>query len=94
MAIKLCYGKLKYPIFEKPKRGVEDMDPTGGWFNGQVPRPSNVKRIRLQCPLCGRRIWSSVNQDDGEIYHSLPPHKPKGWWKKKVKKQERYSKIR
>lgn len=91
MIEKLCYGRLKYPISKEPKRGVEDMDPTGGWWNGMVSRPSNVKRIRLQCPVCGRRIWSSVDQGDGEIYHTLPPHKPKGWWKKE--KPRRKEKI-
>ena len=45
-------------------------------------RPKNVKRLRLRCPRCGRRVKSSVwCDDDGDVYHNIPPHKPKGWWK-------------
>ena len=91
---ELCNGKLEYSIYEKPKRVNEDVDYTG-FFNCLGIRPSKVKRIRLQCPVCGRRVWSSVDQNDGEIYHSLPPHKPKGWWKKKKdRRKEKSRKIR
>jgi hypothetical protein len=80
----LCTGNLGSAIVTKPKRGVENII-RWGFIMGV--RPANVKRIRLQCPKCGRRVWSSVMQDDGEIYHSLPPHKPKGWWKKHKRKK-------
>ena len=50
-----------------------------------------VPRIRIICPLCKRRIKSSLGfTHDGEIYHHLPPHKPKGWWKKKKKHHLRF----
>lgn len=47
-------------------------------------RPHGVKRIRVKCPVCGRRMWSSVSQchDGCCITHSIPPHKVKMWWKK------------
>ena len=53
-----------------------------------------VKRIRMKCLLCGRKVLSSVQVDhDGyEIYHFIPPHKTKGWWKK-IKKKYRKEKI-
>ena len=72
---------------EKPKRGVENII---WWGFIMGVRPAKVKRMRITCPLCGRRVMSSVAQDDGEIYHHIPPHKPKGWWKKKkdVKKHK------
>lgn len=52
-------------------------------------RPDGIKRKRLTCPKCGRRVYSSVAIDhDGDyIFHSLPPHKPKHWWKGKTHKQ-------
>ncbi len=52
------------------------------------PRPKWRKRIRMRCPLCGRRVWSSVEiyHDGDYLIHTLPPHKPKGWWKRRTKK--------
>lgn len=49
-----------------------------------------VKRIRMTCALCGRRVLSSVrvDHDGGAVIHSIPPHKPKGWWKKKGSRRE------
>lgn len=54
-------------------------------------RPTDVTRIRMKCPVCGRRMLSSVRtcHDGCCIIHVLPPHKPKGWWKKKIKKHKR-----
>lgn len=53
-----------------------------GWYNRHAL--SNIKRIRMKCPDCGRRIMSSItNCHDGCCFwHVLPPHKPKDWWKK------------
>lgn len=47
-------------------------------------RPTGIKRLRVVCPRCGRRLLSSVAVcDDGcGVLHSIPPHKPRGWWKK------------
>jgi len=47
-------------------------------------RPTNVKRLRLKCPKCKRRVMSSVRvcHDGCCVIHDLPAHKPKGWWKK------------
>ena len=52
------------------------------------PRPKWRKRIRMRCPECGRKLRSSVrvNHDGDFLIHSLPPHKPKGWWKRRTKK--------
>lgn len=60
-------------------------------------RPTGIKRIKVQCPECGRRLMSSVSccHDGCCVYHRLPRHKRKGWWKpihrqgKKVKKARR-----
>ena len=43
------------------------------------------KRKRLTCPVCNRRMIASVYVcDDGCcFFQRIPPHKPKGWWKKK-----------
>ena len=55
-------------------------------------RPSvKVKRVRIKCELCGRRVWSSVqvDHDGGIVFHTIPSHKPKGWWKIKKTKHRR-----
>jgi hypothetical protein len=43
-----------------------------------------IKSIRMKCEKCGRRIMSSAHViDDGDyIVHSIPPHKPRFWWKR------------
>jgi len=47
-----------------------------------------VKSKRIRCPVCGRSMWSSVMtcHDGCCIFHCIPPHKIKGWWKKPKKK--------
>ena len=59
------------------------------WFS--TTRPHRIKRITMKCEICGRKMLSSVQlyHDGGEIVHSLPPHKPKGWWKKKIAKKRK-----
>jgi hypothetical protein len=50
-----------------------------------------IKAKRIVCPECGRKVWSSVRScDDGCcIFHCIPPHKKKGWWKKGKKQSRR-----
>jgi len=52
-------------------------------------RSTGIKRKRLKCPNCKRRVFSSIRVDcnGSDVFHDLPPHKPKGWWKKKSKKR-------
>ncbi len=54
-----------------------------------LPRPTGVKRIRMVCSKCKRRLWSSVeyHHDGDEVVHRMPPHKPKKWWKKRKEKK-------
>lgn len=56
-------------------------------------RPSGVKRKRLKCPRCGRRVMSSVStcRDGCCVTHYLPAHKPRRWWKRLRKKKPRRS---
>mgnify|MGYP001195922342 CR=1 FL=1 len=66
----LIWQKAKYPV--------------GFYGVAYEQRPENCKRIRIVCPVCKRRLMSSVEwEHDGDyIIHSLPTHKPKEWWKK------------
>ncbi len=60
--------------------------PTVRYFDAsEGVRPTGIKRKRLKCPRCSRRLMSSVSVcDDGCcVYHRIPTHKPKGWWKRK-----------
>lgn len=43
-----------------------------------------LQRKRVTCPVCGRRLmgWIAVGYDD-ELRLVVPPHKKKGWWKKR-----------
>ena len=74
---KLCDGKF-YSEWESAKGHALT------WWEAQGgERPTGVKRRKLKCPKCGRRLWSSVNlcHDGCCLLHSIPPHKPKHWWK-------------
>lgn len=48
----------------------------------------SAKSKRVRCPECGRSIMSAIRtcHDGCCIYHCIPPHKIKGWWKKPKKK--------
>ena len=43
-----------------------------------------VKSKRVRCPVCGRSMHSAVRtcHDGCCIFHGIPPHKIKEWWKK------------
>lgn len=55
-----------------------------------------VKRKRLTCSTCGRRVTSRIRitHDADDAVHSLPPHKRKGWWKKHTRRPERAATVR
>lgn len=85
--IELCPGKAKTIAIKT--NDYEDFFFFPLWT---ALRPSTpTKRIRMKCELCSRRVLSSVTLDeDGDyIYHQIPPHKPKHWWKKKSKKRRK-----
>lgn len=48
-------------------------------------RPIGVKRMKLKCPECGRKVTASVRtcEDGCCLFQYLPSHKPKAWWKKR-----------
>lgn len=82
---KLCGGTLvESERIQLNSFGSFDMS----W---QPIRVIGVKHRRMKCPKCGRRMFSSVELDpDGDyLFHSLPPHKPKGWWHKKKERKEK-----
>jgi hypothetical protein len=50
----------------------------------------------VRCEKCGRRLKPRLkdsnyafNWFEESWYWSVPPHKVKGWWKKKTKKKEK-----
>jgi hypothetical protein len=77
----LCGGVLD-PVWEKAGKHAEFY--LVAWTG---VRPEGVKRITMKCPKCKRKLKSSVelNHDGDYVIHRLPPHKPKGWWKRKKK---------
>lgn len=78
---KMCTGRLRLDWENAGEHSIN-------WQDAQMGmRPSGVKRKRLKCPKCKRKLMSSVKtcHDGCCVYHSLPPHKPKGWWKKRKK---------
>lgn len=77
---KMCLGRGT-PIIEDAGRHRINW---GAAHAGE--RPVGVRRRRMKCPACGRRLMSSVRPcDDGcHVIHSLPPHKRKGWWQRKT----------
>jgi hypothetical protein len=51
----------------------------------------HVRRRKLECPFCKRRVLARIGfGHDGDVLAFLMPvHKPKHWWKKKVKRPMR-----
>jgi hypothetical protein len=49
------------------------------------------KRVRVQCPECGRRMfaWAAYCDDGCYVSYIVPKHKKKAWWKKPKKQIER-----
>lgn len=96
MAIKLCNGTLRE--YERVTKKHKTVYPyRNAWFVGMnLWTPDGIKRRRLKCPECGRRMMSSVilDEDFDYIHHYIPPHKPKGWWKKSKKKAKKTNNIR
>lgn len=83
MKYKMCPGKCKtiFIPFYGNKIGVYF-----GGFPVSYHEFYNIKRIIMKCELCGRKLWSSIsNTEDGDLIHSIPPHKIKHWWKRKNK---------
>lgn len=80
----LCYGKVNRILDEK-----QEVPDDFNYLHASAGIiPEGIKRIRIKCPDCGRRVMSSIStcHDGCCIYHNLPPHKPKGWWKKEKKR--------
>ena len=63
---------------------VYGYQPEDSWIN---VAPKIVASKRVKCPKCGRKMMSAVRYcpDGCCAYHCIPPHKVKGWWKKKKK---------
>ncbi|MHB8089510.1 MAG: hypothetical protein ACYDH2_14815 [Anaerolineaceae bacterium] len=61
----------------------------GGLYYYYFTDRRKLKRIRIACPKCGRRVMSSISlgHDEDYILHELPPHKTKHWWKHSEKKR-------
>lgn len=84
MKNKICPGKAKVIV----------EDNIDGGYEGMLANPfrdtHKVKRIRMTCELCGRRLKSSVRTDhDGDYFiHCLPPHKIRFWWKRSRKQNQ------
>ena len=60
--------------------------------------PTGMKRRRITCRLCGRRMTAALRvcADGCCLYHVVPPHKPRGWWRKPSppRKQRRVTRPR
>ena len=58
--------------------------------------PSGIKRPRVQCPVCKRRMKANIRvcSDGCCIAFMVPRHKVKEWWKKKKKKNRKGRKNR
>lgn len=84
MATKMCKGTLSTGWVRNPVGGSLQVDE---WSAKQGERQTGVKRIKMTCPVCKRRLWSSVSlcHDGCCVYHSLPRHKPyKDIFQKKI----------
>lgn len=86
MSKRLCYGSLS--VYQ-PRHKYPSKSQISWWEAQDGVRPKGIKRIRLICPECKRRLLASVStcEDGCCLYFSIPtPHKPKMWWKRKKAK--------
>lgn len=65
-------------------------------WNGADEEAWAEESKRVRCPACGQSMMSTIRvcHDGCCIYHCIPKHKKKGWWRKKNKKQSRDNKMR
>lgn len=95
---ELCRGKvdpveyeivgkvMKIHLLSAPLREVWDSCPSQ---QENVHTIKGLKRKKIKCLDCGRRVEVSVGNDhDGDVYIYLPPHKPKNWWRKNKKSKK------
>jgi formylmethanofuran dehydrogenase subunit E len=89
---KICPGKAGNIIEFLPRNQWEGYEIV--MFSHRRPE-GQTKRIRMTCNDCGRKVLSSVMMDeDGQmIFHSIPPHKRKGWWKREKKSRRKAEKL-
>jgi hypothetical protein len=83
MSSKMCKNDGKVVRWTDNPDPLHHMEAQAGF------RPVDAKRIRMTCPRCKRRLWSSVMSchDGCCIIHTIPPHKVKAWWKKGNRKK-------
>lgn len=64
-------------------------------WNGASDDAWAEKSKRVRCPACGQSMMSTIRvcHDGCCIFHCIPKHKKKYWWKK-PKKQSRDNKMR
>ena len=60
-----------------------------GWGNHLSDHVRLAVPIWVRCPVCGRRMksWIRCCHDGCCVYHCIPPHKVKKWWKIDHKKK-------
>lgn len=79
MANKICPGG-GVTIYQ-----TKDIPKEWNWQNAMWHdfEGKHIKRIRMVCPHCKRRVLSSVEigSDADYIIHTIPPHKVRYWWK-------------
>lgn len=64
-----------------PNPQLEEKDRLAGDWPFKIPR-------RVRCVTCGRSVRPQVaNFGDGWKKVVMPPHKRKGWWKRKARRR-------
>lgn len=83
---KMCPGvRLGYVTLCIPEH-IGTVSPDWTFAGWQEHAHMGVKRRKVKCPLCGRRVTVSVRCSDvNEFVEVVPAHKIKGWWKKSKK---------
>jgi len=71
------------------------------YYRGHINEPYEWKKFAnkriprkiVKCEECGRKILQKIVIYGGEAVYAMPPHRPKGWWKKQ-KKISKQTKIK
>ncbi len=82
MPKELCHGQpIQTAVPTSQRKRESRLEGRQSPQDGQ-PFSAPLKRMRLTCARCGRRLVASFEVVEGTFVYSLPPHKPKGWWKR------------
>lgn len=89
---KMCsyVGPWLYSVSSDEQIRADEEMQARGELHYDPPAHPTVIHKRIRCPECKRRMIADTSfGHDGILRFRVPPHKRKGWWKRKRKSRRR-----